>query len=195
MDKIEKRKEILRKSIDLMYLQGYHGTNVRELAKEAGLGKSTFYNYFVSKEEYAIFALDYYLEVLGYERFQLLEDTTVRPLERIKNFYRSKIDNMVSLEFKLGCFIGNLTQEMADVNEPISAATEQLHNKISSRILKCIIAEQKDFEYKPVLAPEVLADYIINSWQGALIRMKASKSRVPLDEFYEVLSKVLLKSL
>ncbi len=46
MDITESKKKILRDAIDVLYLNGYHGTNIRELSKAAGLAKSTFYSHF-----------------------------------------------------------------------------------------------------------------------------------------------------
>lgn len=192
MDKDAKRKQIIKDSIHLMYLQGYNATNIREIASMAGMGKSTFYGYFVSKEEYAVFALDYYMDILNYERFKLLEDKKVDPIIRIKNFYKDKIKNMEDVEYKLGCFIGNLTQEMADVNSSIAKATNRLHDKIASKILVCLLEANERYNIVQIIEPKIMADFIINSWQGALIRMKACKNRVPLDEFYKILDEVLL---
>ncbi len=194
MDKntINKRR-IINDSIHVMYLKGYNSTSVKELADAAGIPKGSFYYYFKSKEEYAVGALDFYMDELGRERFMLLETAKAEPLDRIRNFYKSKIENMENEAYKLGCFVGNLSQEMGDVNMVISEATDRLHKKTSEKVLKCIMDAQEKHNFKPILPANKLANAIITHWQGALLRMKSSRDREPLDEFFQVLQKVFLK--
>ncbi len=193
MERDVKRKKIMEDSIEGMYLKGYHATSVNDLAEAAGIPKSTFYSFFKSKEDYALCALDFYSNTLNDVNLQYLIDKTVKPLDRIKNFYEAKIKNMEIKEYKYGCFIGNLTQEMSDVNKNVAEVTEQLHKNVSAKILDCIVDAIENDSYELPLEPDILADYINNSWQGALVRMKSSENSVPLDEFYKVLVNVLIK--
>ncbi|MFA9423940.1 MAG: TetR family transcriptional regulator C-terminal domain-containing protein [Sedimentibacter sp.] len=188
------KQNIIKKSIRVMYLKGYNATGVKDLADAASIPKGSFYYYFKTKEEYAIEALKYYMDDLGFERFSLLNDENVEPLDRIKKFYLSKIDNMKNEDYKLGCFIGNLSQELGDVNLEISKVTEMMHEKTVCKVLKCIVLAQEKYDFKPLIEPTVLADVIINNWQGALVRMKSSRSNKPLEQFYHLLEDVLLKS-
>lgn len=187
------KRRIINDSIHVMYLKGYNSTSVKELADAADIPKGSFYYYFKSKEEYAVEALDYYMDELGRERFILLEESKVNPLDRISNFYESKIENMENEEYKLGCFVGNLSQEMGDVNIVISETTDRLHKKTSKKVLKCILDAQENHDFKPIIQANKLADAIITHWQGALLRMKSSRDREPLDEFIQVLHEIFLK--
>lgn len=45
-----KREIILLSAFDLFYRKGYHKTKVLDIAKQADIGKGTFYEYFPSKE-------------------------------------------------------------------------------------------------------------------------------------------------
>ena len=56
-----RKDEIIKASIDLMYLKGYNGTSVKDITDAAGIPKGSFYNYFEDKEQYAIDALHHYL--------------------------------------------------------------------------------------------------------------------------------------
>ncbi len=188
-----RQEEILLKSIDVMYLKGYHGTSIQELSDAANIPKSTFYSFFKSKEEYALIALDYYSNVINEEHLIHLLDTSIKPLQRILNFYIAKIDNLESKAFKYGCFVGNLTQEMSDINESFTDLTNTLHENVTRKIYECII-EAKMIEGIDLKQDAyALADYINFSWQGALIRMKSTSNKKPLDEFIYILKVVLLK--
>ncbi|MGV8982194.1 TetR family transcriptional regulator C-terminal domain-containing protein [Clostridium sp.] len=192
--KLINKEKIIKNSIRVMYLKGYNATSVKDLADAANIPKGSFYYHFKTKEEYAIEALNYYINDLGFEKFSLLDDTQVEPIDRIKKFYLSKIENMKSENYKLGCFVGNLSQELGDVNLEISEATDKIHRDTSNKILKCILEARDSSDFKPVFEPTMLADAIINNWQGALVRMKSSRDSQPLDDFFQVLEGVFLKS-
>ena len=53
-----RRKEIFDASVHLFLEQGFHETSMREIAEAAGMGKSTLYDYFESKDEILIFYFD-----------------------------------------------------------------------------------------------------------------------------------------
>ena len=45
------RNAILQAAHDLFVQQGYHGTSMRQIAKQAGLALGGLYNHFASKED------------------------------------------------------------------------------------------------------------------------------------------------
>lgn len=193
-NKLINKQKIIENSIHVMYLKGYNATGVKDLADAANIPKGSFYYYFKTKEEYAMEALNYYMDDMGFESFSLLDDEQVPPLDRIKNFYLSKIDNMKNEDYKLGCFLGNLSQELGAVNIEIANVTDKLHENAANKILKCILSAQEYNNFKTAIEPTILADFIVNSWQGALVRMKSSRNNKPLVEFYHVLEEFFLKT-
>ena len=48
---IDKKADIFNSGRELFYSKGFKDTNVSEIAKQAGMGVGTFYNYYSSKEE------------------------------------------------------------------------------------------------------------------------------------------------
>jgi AcrR family transcriptional regulator len=50
---IERHREILAESLELIAEVGYHGASLRELAKRLGISQPSLYHYFASKEELA----------------------------------------------------------------------------------------------------------------------------------------------
>ncbi|MCL4496590.1 MAG: TetR/AcrR family transcriptional regulator [Deltaproteobacteria bacterium] len=47
------RSQILKKSMELFVLQGYHNTSIRDIAKESKISTGAIYHYFSGKEEIA----------------------------------------------------------------------------------------------------------------------------------------------
>lgn len=188
-----KKNEILKNSIDIMYLKGYNGTSVQDITDAAGIPKGSFYNYFKNKEHYAVDALRYYFFGGTDHPFEIFKNKTVKPLDKIRNFYKALITRSANLDFKLGCFVGNLSQEMGDISTIISEATDEIHKEVEGKICGCLIEASRLNEIDSKVDSKKLANFIVSSWQGALLRTKVSKSRQELDAFYEVLVEVLLK--
>ena len=194
MNKKQARKnEIINASIKLMYLKGYNGTSVKDITEAAGIPKGSFYNHFQDKEHYAVDALNYYYYELSNEFQSILLNQDLGPLERIKEFFTYGISRSEQQEMKLGCFLGNMTQEMANTSELISDAAGEIHNDIESKIYKNLVEAYGDKALKKELDLKALASFIISSWQGSLLMMKAANDKRYLDDFYTVLNQFLLK--
>lgn len=54
----ERRLDIMRIALDLFYVKGVEKTSMREIANLAGLGKSSLYDFFQSKDEIVVFAIE-----------------------------------------------------------------------------------------------------------------------------------------
>jgi len=189
-----KKREIIEKSFGAMFSYGYHGTSVKDLADAAGIPKGSLYNYFENKEDYVKEALNYYYQETSKPQFDTLVDRSLKPLERIRQFYAMMIKNMGDHDvlFK-GCFVGNVTQEMCGINDGIQEVIELIHQSIVDKIKMNLEEAIGIGELSVDKNPEVLAEFIHSSWHGTLLRVKSSRDKKTLDNFYNVLIEVLLK--
>ena len=73
----KKLEEILHQSSHLMARKTYHGTSMRDLAKQTGYSLSGLYNYFKSKEEL--------LYLINYHGFSTIEATLSEMLETLED--------------------------------------------------------------------------------------------------------------
>lgn len=186
----DKRERILQAGIEVMYLHGYNGTGVKDIVNAAGIPKGSFYNYFDSKEAFALAALD---EMFGCTcTNQYLQSTELPPLERLTGFFESGAEKAKQGGYLLGCFIGNLTQEMADVNEPIRLKLDFLLCKLTTLIEDCLRDAQENGDLAKDRDVKKMAQFIFNAWEGTLMRMKAAKNCNAFDSFLAELP-ILLK--
>jgi len=192
-NKKTRKDEIIKDSIDLMYLKGYNGTSVKDITDAAGIPKGSFYNYFEDKEQYAIDALNYYYDNNPVHKILLSTNKELEPLERIIKFFEKGIQNAVKKELKYGCFIGNLSQEMGDVTETISKTAADITKEIVFQVYKNLVEAHEKGDLKSNVDLKILASFIISSWQGSLVRMKMAANKTALDDFYTILTEVLLK--
>lgn len=60
-DREQKRQLFLQAAAEVFARKGYHATRVAEIARQAGVGKGTLYEYFATKEELFYALLDWWL--------------------------------------------------------------------------------------------------------------------------------------
>lgn len=122
-----------------------------------------------------------------------LDDASLSPLNRIKQYFAIKLEEFESLQYREGCLFGNLSQEMADQNERFRLRLQEAISQWRDRFAECIQEAQLTGEISATQAPSELADFCLNSWEGALLQMKVTKSDAPLKIFIQFMFDVVLK--
>ena len=87
-----KKDHILWAGLEVMKIQGYNGTSVKDIVDAAGVPKGSFYNYFDSKENFAVEALEAAASANFQQMRAQLHDVTVAPMERLKNLFENQIN-------------------------------------------------------------------------------------------------------
>ena len=194
MDREEKKLDIIAKSRDIMYLKGYNATGVQEIADAAGIPKGSFYNYFKNKEQFAIELMDCYCQEGCAQMDSIFAMKELTPLARISLMFDTMIEHFTRDEkFTKGSFIGNISQEMGDMSELISKSAEDNYREIVAHI-KGVLQEAKDEgEIRESLDLDKMANFMLNSNEGAMVRMKASKDSAPLRVFKDMIMELLTK--
>lgn len=85
VDKSEKINEIAKSALHLFAEHGFAGTSVEQIAEAAGIGKGTVYEYFPSKEEIFVHAInDWIMDLIN----RMVDKTRdiASPVERLKTF-------------------------------------------------------------------------------------------------------------
>lgn len=190
--KLEKKNKIIKNSIDLMYLNGFNGTSVKDITDAAGIPKGSFYNYFEDKEHYLIDSLNYYFFYMNKEKIQILKDVTLNPISRIENFFTKAIKEMEDSNYKYGCFLGNTAQELGDTNDIIGKEIKSINNIIINIISNNLDEAYEKKGIKNSLNTTLISGFILSAWQGSLLRAKISSDGEPLKEFMEVLTEKIL---
>lgn len=190
----DKKQNIIHEGLKVLYRKGYNGTGVKEITDAAGIPKGSFYNYFKSKEHFAIEAMNYFTEKEVASMNRVLSDKSLSPLKRIETLYAMKIEHFIKKNaFSLGCYLCNITLEMADISKPIAMAAATAFQKEDEPLLECLQEAREAGEIDPSHDINQIADLIRNSWLGALVIMKANKSEAPLRSFQEILHNIILK--
>jgi TetR/AcrR family transcriptional repressor of nem operon len=190
--KDDKRSIILDAGSQLMHRKGYHGTGIQEMVDAAGVPKGSFYNYFKSKEDFVLAAMEHASRdhMAGFET--ALTSGSQSPRRRIIDYYNAMATAYEeSHSYTTGCFVGNLCQELADTNAAVAEKAEYLFRIYTTVLARCIRSAQDAGEVNRDTDPDRLAEALFNSWEGAILRMKSSRSIQPLNAFLDMLAALL----
>ncbi len=193
MPKTETKHNLLKIGSELIYKNGYNNTGIQEILNEADVPKGSFYFYFQSKEDFGLQVLDLYQEFLFDRMNQRFEDYSLSPLDRIKKFFDDFMDYFSKNHCTGGCPVGNLAQEMGDINSAFREKMSEIFEKMKENIKYCLKEAQVKNHISGTINTNDYAEFIINSWEGALIKMKLSKSTDALSIFDGIVFKDLLK--
>ncbi|WP_433973098.1 TetR family transcriptional regulator C-terminal domain-containing protein [Tunturiibacter lichenicola] len=190
---LKTREHLIEVGLKQLHLSGYTATGVKEVLDLAGVPKGSFYHYFPSKETFAVEVLQRYADQEARRAQRVLGDVSVPPLKRLRTYFEELIrvygpDAEIS-----GCLIGNLSLEVADHSAKLQ---NQLHTVFvvwQSGVAGVLREAIELGELKRSTDPDALAEFLLNSYEGALVRMKADKSKAPLEIFLRFAFEVLLK--
>lgn len=187
MSKTELKKDrLLECGLSVMKEKGYNGTSVNDIVHAAGIPKGSFYSYFKSKEDFVLKAI----ELVAAENYtyaqKLLFSSEKEPLKRLQTFFEQQSVLAIEDGFRVGCFMGNMCQEMADNSEKIRLKVKKTLGQTTDLIRN--VLEETGISDEEL---ESTSKFVVNAWQGTLLRMKAEKSRDSLDAFLQTLPTLL----
>ncbi|WP_058187267.1 TetR/AcrR family transcriptional regulator [Terracidiphilus gabretensis] len=177
------RAHLIKVGLELMRKHGYGATGLQEILHSAGVPKGSFYHHFSSKEEFAAAVLELYGTLNAEHCHAVLGNTRQAPLKRLRRYFEDLIRMAGQSSATPGCLVGNLSLEVAAVSPllqgRLSSGFARWQSDVSAVLREAI--EKGDLPRSS--KPEPLAGFVLNSWEGALLRSQADKSDAPLKDF------------
>lgn len=178
------RDNLLNQGVKLLMEQGYHGTGLKEILDAVKIPKGSFYNYFGSKENFGAEVIQHYIEPFIKQLNDYLENSNGDALSALKRYYRELIAEAEKEKFKGGCLLGNLMGEIGDTSEVCQAALQSAVTRYRNIMRTALTLAQEQGTVRADLSAGEMADLLLNTWQGALLRMKIEQSSEPLKQCF-----------
>lgn len=194
MDKVTSKAKLVESGALLIKEKGFNNTGILEVLQTVGIPKGSFYHFFTNKEDFGLHVLRHYIYEHDTSLGVYLLDVTKSPLTRFRNYFEAACQHYERLGFRQGCLVGNLSQELADQNESFRQILEAQLGKWQQVWLDCLQEAQTVGEISVDWDISDLAQFCLNSWEGAVLRMKVSKSVAPLQTFIKLVFEQMLKS-
>ena len=193
MPKPSLKDAILDAGLKVMFRTGYHGTSVRDVTAAAGAPQGSFTNHFRSKEAFASDVLDRYFEITKGLVAEALDDGSLTPRARLKRYLDIITGRLEADGYGRGCLIGDLSLEAAGSSELLRSRRAGLFAEWRAPLAACLSEAQPCGEIDSEFAPEELADFLLASWQGAILRMKVDRTPQALERFKTIAFKTVFK--
>jgi TetR/AcrR family transcriptional repressor of nem operon len=166
-----------------MFRSGFNGSSVRDIVAEAGVPQGSFTNHFRSKEAFAEAVLNHYFaSVQGLVR-AALEDPSLTPRLRLRRYLDIITSKLAADDWNRGCLIGDLSLEASGQSEPLRTRLALIYEEWRAPFAACIAEAQASGELATTFDPTDLAEFLLASWQGAMLRMKVERGPAPLERF------------
>ena len=187
------RDRILDAGLKVMIRQGYAGAGVRDIVAAAPAPQGSFTNHFRSKEAFAHAVLDRYFDDLKQVVAEALDDRSRTPRQRLARYLDIITERLARAAFRRGCLIGDFSLEAAPQSERLRARLAAIFAEWRAPFTACIAEGQAAGEIAATFAPEELAEFLLSSWEGAILRMKVARNADPLERFKRIVFATVFK--
>ena len=189
----ETRDSLLRAGVEILTEKGFSSVGIDEILRRVSVPKGSFYHFFGSKEAFGAELVTWYAAYFADKLDRFLLDSTVPPLQRLRAFIEDARSGMARYEYRRGCLVGNLGQEMGTLPESFREQLRAVFHDWQGRVKCCLeeakysgeIGEQSDCQ-------QLAASFWIG-WEGAILRAKLDRAPDALDLFTDFFFAALRK--
>jgi TetR/AcrR family transcriptional repressor of nem operon len=193
MSKPSFREGILAAGLQVMLRSGYEGASVRDICAAAGAPHGSFTNHFRSKEAFAGEVLDRYFAHTKEFVKKALDDKSLTPRQRLKRYLDIISGVLADDKWSRGCLIGDFSLETASRSGLLRERLEAIFQEWRALFASCIAEAQAAGEISSAFEPTDLAEFLLASWEGAILRMKVERSPAALDRFKTIVFQTIFE--
>jgi AcrR family transcriptional regulator len=169
------KDRFLNATAELLRMQGYSGTGLKEVTKRASAPWGSMYHFFPGgKEQLAVETIratgEQYRQAFA-KLFEIVPD----PIEAISRVFLNEINVLDRSAFKEGCPIAATALDVASTVDAVREACAEVFASWLEEIAAAIARNGAD----PALAAQ-LAEFILATLEGAIILARTNHSTLPL---------------
>jgi TetR/AcrR family transcriptional repressor of nem operon len=176
-----------------MFQSGYQGAGVRDICSAAGAPQGSFTNHFRSKEAFAREVLDRYFANVKTAVSEALNDKSLTPRQRLKRYLDIISCRLEGDQWRRGCLIGDFSLEASSHSELLRERLEAIFQEWRTPFADCIAEAQATGETDSKFDPVDLAEFLLASWEGAILRMKVERAPAALERFKTIIFNTVFK--
>jgi TetR/AcrR family transcriptional repressor of nem operon len=177
------RERLIAEGLKALILQGFDGIGLNSILHSAGVPKGSFYYFFKSKEDFAGAVLDAYERHYIGMRNDLFKDASFSPLQRLRNYFDA-VERLHLTEAPLaGCLFGVLSQTAAARSPEFRTRLVRVFSRWEAQLRALLEEGQVMGEVDPAVDTKETAAFLIDCYEGTLVRMKVDGDRNAFRRF------------
>jgi TetR/AcrR family transcriptional repressor of nem operon len=181
MSRPSNREDIVQAGLKCLVEKGFNAVGVQDITDAAGVPKGSFYNHFESKEALGVEIVERY--GANQTRREILTDPAVPPLQRLRRHFDRISALFADSHFTRNCILGGFSAELANQSEPIRESLRKVYGQWTKDIEVAIHEAQAKGEIASKTKASDLAAFLLDAYEGALLRARVERSRKPFDRF------------
>src|SRR5689334_5078605 len=168
------------------WAKGYEATSTQDLCEATGLGRSSIYNTFTSKDHLFRRALAHYIDTMSARQVALLDEEGSSGLERIRALFAMLLEGELEnreLGRAIGCFtVNTLTEPVSETDPEVARLlAKDLERRLGS--FRAVIEEgRRDGSITSSRDSAGLAWYLTSVIAGMRIASQAGADRAALEQ-------------
>lgn len=182
---LDTRTALIRAGIALLTEHGFLSTGIDQVLKAVGVPKGSFYHYFASKDDFGFAVIDAYGAYFAAKLDRWLTNPARLPLERLGDFVADAKAGMARFDFRRGCLIGNMGQELGGQHEEFRRRLDAVFVDWQARVAACLDDAKAAGQIRVAGDCQRWAAFFWIGWEGAILRAKLTRSVAPMDLFAE----------
>mgnify|MGYP001247387746 CR=1 FL=1 len=179
----DSRALLLRAGLEILTEKGFSASGLDEILKRVGVPKGSFYHYFDSKEAFGLALIEEYGRYFAAKLERHFSNQALPPLARIQAFADDAEQGMARFEWRRGCLIGNLGQEVAALPASFRSLLQDTFGDWQQRLAICLEQAVAAGELARHADCQALASWFWTGWEGAVLQARLQESSVPLQQF------------
>jgi TetR/AcrR family transcriptional regulator, transcriptional repressor for nem operon len=179
----ETRADLLRSGMEILTEKGFSAAGIDEILRRVGVPKGSFYHYFGSKEAFGSELIQQYSNFFKHKLDTFLSDDTLSPIDRLQAFVNDAMAGMARHNFKRGCLVGNLGQEMGALPESFRDQLKAVFDDWQQKVERCLEAAKKAGQVSARTNCQQAAYLFWVGWEGAVLRAKLERNPAALKAF------------
>jgi TetR/AcrR family transcriptional repressor of nem operon len=167
------RDLLIQEGLRSFLAYGYDGVGIGPVLSAVSVPKGSFYHFFRSKEDFAVAVLEAYVARYASFRGALENDQTRPPLSRLRAHFEALEKELVATFPAGGCLYGVLSQTITALGPVLRKRLKESFQIWQGSILHVLLQAQEVGDLDPAINAREAAAFLIDAYEGALIRMKS----------------------
>lgn len=167
-------ENVMDRAVELFWKKGYRATTTRDLQDALGLGQSSIYNTFGSKQELLAAALDRYEELTTKALLEPLRRST-DGLEAIDRFFVS-LQRWITCDDRHGCMLTNMMAEDGGSTTSIKRRTQKYREQLRKELHRVLLSASDNGEIRANVDIEASARLLVGLVLGLNVAARGDAS-------------------